>query len=204
MAAQSSFAVLRVILLPLKSRSCANAELTVPSAPQSILLIVALYLFFDRTVYGKALRATAVNRIGARLVGISIPLSGRLAGLFARVVLRLRPHDLTGGFKAWRATTLADIPFQGIHAGGYVFQIEMTWRAFLQRLRVGETPIVFYERRIGQSKVDLRIISEAAFGVLKLRWKTRSELALVTGQDRIHICCTASRDLIPGDRRSVR
>jgi dolichol-phosphate mannosyltransferase len=49
----------------------------------------------------------------------------------------------------------------------------MTWRAFLQRLRVGETPIVFYERRIGQSKVDFAIIFEAAFGVLKLRWKTR-------------------------------
>ena len=40
-----------------------------------------------------------------------------------------RPNDLTGGFKAWRATTLAAVPFDGVHAGGYVFQIEMTFRA---------------------------------------------------------------------------
>ena len=39
------------------------------------------------------------------------------------------PKDLTGGFKAWRAETLAAVPFAGIHAGGYVFQIEMTFRA---------------------------------------------------------------------------
>ena len=39
------------------------------------------------------------------------------------------PNDLTGGFKAWRAATLAAVPFDGVHAGGYVFQIEMTFRA---------------------------------------------------------------------------
>ena len=44
-------------------------------------------------------------------------------------MLTLRPHDLTGGFKAWRSTTLASIPFEGVHSGGYVFQIEMTYLA---------------------------------------------------------------------------
>ena len=53
--------------------------------------------------------------------------------IFARIVLRLEPHDLTGGFKAWRATTLARVPFDGVRAGGYVFQIEMTYRALAPR-----------------------------------------------------------------------
>src|SRR4051794_38535218 len=61
--------------------------------------------------------------------GVGRRLISRGGSLFARLVLRLAPHDLTGGFKAWRAAMLDDIPFAGIHAGGYVFQIEMTFRA---------------------------------------------------------------------------
>ncbi|UOD51160.1 branched-chain amino acid ABC transporter permease [Orrella daihaiensis] len=52
----------------------------------SIVLIVALYQFFDRTIYGKALRATAINRIGARLMGISPNLAGKLTFLLAAFI----------------------------------------------------------------------------------------------------------------------
>ena len=89
---------------------------------------------------------------------------------FARVVLGLRPHDLTGGFKAWRATTLAALPFDGVRAGGYVFQIEMTYRASRLGARVAEVPITFRDRRLGQSKMSRRIIVEALFVVIGLRW----------------------------------
>ena len=61
--------------------------------------------------------------------GLGRRIVSRGGSLFARIVLGLRPHDLTGGFKAWRSTTLAALPFDGVHAGGYVFQIEMTFRA---------------------------------------------------------------------------
>lgn len=90
--------------------------------------------------------------------------------MFARVVLRLSPHDLTGGFKAWRASTLAAVPEEGVRAGGYVFQIEMTYRASRAGARVVEVPILFRDRRAGTSKMSRRIIVEAFFVVLRLRW----------------------------------
>ena len=85
--------------------------------------------------------------------GIGRRLISRLGSQFARIVLGLRPHDLTGGFKAWRASTLAGIPLHGVHAGGYVFQIEMTYRASRARARVVEVPITFRDRRVGRSNI---------------------------------------------------
>ena len=102
--------------------------------------------------------------------GIGRRLISRLGSQFARTVLGLRPHDLTGGFKAWRASTLAAIPFHGVHAGGYVFQIEMTHRASRAGARVAEVPITFRDRRVGRSKMSRRIIVEALLVVLRLRW----------------------------------
>ncbi|HSO29899.1 MAG TPA: polyprenol monophosphomannose synthase [Candidatus Sulfomarinibacteraceae bacterium] len=101
--------------------------------------------------------------------GLGRRLISRGGSLFARIVLGLRPYDLTGGFKAWRATTLASIPFDGIHAGGYVFQIEMTHRASRSGARVVEVPITFRDRRVGRSKMSRRIIAEALLVVVRLR-----------------------------------
>jgi dolichol-phosphate mannosyltransferase len=113
--------------------------------------------------------------------GIGRRLISRLGSLFARTVLLLKPHDLTGGFKAWRASTLAAIPFDGVHAGGYVFQIEMTHRASRGGARVTEVPITFRDRRVGRSKMSRRIIIEALFVVLRLRW---DELRRSVGRPR--------------------
>jgi len=101
--------------------------------------------------------------------GLARRVVSRGGSLFARVVLGLRPNDLTGGFKAWRATTLAAVPFGGIHAGGYVFQIEMTFRASRAGARIREVPITFRDRRVGQSKMSRRIIVEALVVVVQLR-----------------------------------
>jgi dolichol-phosphate mannosyltransferase len=103
--------------------------------------------------------------------GIGRRVISRGGSLFARLVLRLRPNDLTGGFKAWRASTLRTIPFQGVHAGGYVFQIEMTYRAGRLDARILEVPITFRDRRVGQSKMSRRIVVEALVVVLQLRWE---------------------------------
>lgn len=52
----------------------------------SFVLILVLYVFFERTIYGKALRATAMNRTGARLMGISTVLAGKLSFLLAALI----------------------------------------------------------------------------------------------------------------------
>jgi dolichol-phosphate mannosyltransferase len=101
--------------------------------------------------------------------GIGRRVISRGGSIFAGVVLGLRTHDLTGGFKAWRSTTLAGLPFEGIHAGGYVFQIEMTHRAARAGARVAEVPITFRDRRAGRSKMSRRIIVEALLVVVRLR-----------------------------------
>jgi dolichol-phosphate mannosyltransferase len=101
--------------------------------------------------------------------GVGRRVISRGGSLFARTVLGLGTHDLTGGFKAWRAGTLAAVPFDGVHAGGYVFQIEMTFRASRAGARVREIPIVFRDRRIGQSKMSRRIVVEALVVVVQLR-----------------------------------
>ncbi len=101
--------------------------------------------------------------------GIGRTVISRGGSLYARIVLGLPVHDLTGGFKCWRASTLASIPFSGIHAGGYVFQIEMTWRAKLAGARIVETPITFRDRRVGSSKMSRRIVVEALVVVVGLR-----------------------------------
>jgi dolichol-phosphate mannosyltransferase len=101
--------------------------------------------------------------------GIGRRLISQGGSLFARIVLGLAAHDLTGGFKAWRSTTLASVPFDGVHAGGYVFQIEMTFRASRLGARVREIPITFRDRRVGQSKMSRRIVVEALVVVVQLR-----------------------------------
>ena len=104
--------------------------------------------------------------------GLGRRIVSRGGSLFARIVLGQRQNDLTGGFKAWRATTLAAVPFDGVHAGGYVFQIEMTYRASRAGARVREVPITFRDRRVGQSKMSRRIVVEALVVVVQLRIET--------------------------------
>jgi dolichol-phosphate mannosyltransferase len=103
--------------------------------------------------------------------GIGRRIVSRGGSLFARIVLGLAQNDLTGGFKAWRASTLAAVPFDGVHAGGYVFQIEMTFRAARRGARIREVPITFVDRRVGQSKMSRRIVVEALLVVLQLRFE---------------------------------
>jgi dolichol-phosphate mannosyltransferase len=88
---------------------------------------------------------------------------------YARLILGIPVRDLTGGFKCWRRAALEALDFDGVDAHGYGFQIEMTYRAIRAGLSVTEVPIVFRERREGQSKMTARITLEAVWKVPALR-----------------------------------
>jgi len=93
----------------------------------------------------------------------------RGGSLYARLVLRVKVHDLTGGFKCFRREVLERLDLDSIHAEGYGFQIELTYRALRAGFRVTEIPIVFRERQAGQSKMTARIAVEAVWKVPALR-----------------------------------
>jgi dolichol-phosphate mannosyltransferase len=88
---------------------------------------------------------------------------------YARLVLGLQVHDLTGGFKCFRREVLQAIRFDGVRSQGYAFQVELTYRAVRAGFRVVEVPIVFRDRERGQSKMSWRIAAEAMWLVPQLR-----------------------------------
>jgi dolichol-phosphate mannosyltransferase len=90
---------------------------------------------------------------------------------YARWVLGLRIRDLTGGFKCFRREVLEAIQFEGVRSRGYAFQVELTYRAVRAGFRVVEVPIVFRDRRVGQSKMSWRIAAEAMVLVPRLRFR---------------------------------
>lgn len=92
-------------------------------------------------------------------------------GLYARSILDVPYHDLTGGFKCFHRRVLEALPLDAIHSEGYSFQIELTWRAHLKGFRIVEVPIIFRERREGQSKISRRIVLEAMGVVWRLKWE---------------------------------
>jgi dolichol-phosphate mannosyltransferase len=88
---------------------------------------------------------------------------------YARNVLGVPVRDLTGGFKCFRRETLEAIGLDSVRSEGYAFQVELTYRAIEAGLRVVELPIVFADRRVGESKMSRRILLEAAWMVPRLR-----------------------------------
>jgi len=103
--------------------------------------------------------------------GAARKLVSRAGSLYARTILRLQQRDLTGGFKCFKRRVLESIDLASVHSTGYAFQIELTYRAIKKGFRVEEIPIVFEDRRVGQSKLSRGIILEALAMVWKLRLK---------------------------------
>jgi dolichol-phosphate mannosyltransferase len=92
---------------------------------------------------------------------------------YSRTILRVPIRDLTGGFKCFNRRVLETIDLESIHADGYGFQIELTYRALKAGFTVKEVPIVFRERRAGTSKMTARIALEAVWKVPALAWRGR-------------------------------
>lgn len=98
-------------------------------------------------------------------------LISRFGNIYARLILWLPYHDLTGGFKCFRRSVLEKIILTNLSSVGYNFQIETTYRAHLAGFKIKEIPIVFIERQEGKSKFNLAILLESFWKVLQLRFK---------------------------------
>jgi dolichol-phosphate mannosyltransferase len=103
--------------------------------------------------------------------GVLRQIVSRAGCMYARGVLGLGVHDLTGGFKCFRREVLEAIELETVRSHGYCFQIEMTQRALRRGFSVREVPIVFRERRRGHSKMSPWIAAEAFVVLPQLRWR---------------------------------
>lgn len=102
--------------------------------------------------------------------GVGRHLLSKGGSLYARVVLGIGVRDLTTGYKCFTRDALLQLSLETVKSEGYAFQIEMTYRALLRGLRVKEIPIVFVDRRAGESKMSRRVFAEAVVMMPKLRW----------------------------------
>ncbi len=105
--------------------------------------------------------------------GFGRKLISRGGSLYARTILGVDVRDVTAGFICWRRAALEAIDLATITSNGYSFQIEMKYRALKKGLRLVETPIVFIDRRVGQSKMSRAIFAEALLKVWTLRFGRR-------------------------------
>ena len=107
--------------------------------------------------------------IGSRyLTGVSVvnwPLHriflSAFANRYVRAVTRISVTDCTSGFRCWRRDALARLPLDRMVSNGYAFIVEMLFEASRRGCRIGEVPIIFVERRLGQSKVSGRVLVES-------------------------------------------
>ena len=88
-------------------------------------------------------------------------LLSSLANSASRIFLRSKVKDMTSGFRCYSKKSLNEIKYQQTQSDGYAFQIEMTLRCVEKKLSIKEIPIIFNERRIGNSKMSKKIIVEA-------------------------------------------
>lgn len=94
------------------------------------------------------------------------------ASRYVRIVTGMPIDDTTAGFKCYRRRVLEAIRFNKIQFVGYAFQIEMKFKAWLHGFKVVEVPVIFTDRRRGQSKMSSRIIREAVLGVIQMKFRS--------------------------------
>jgi dolichol-phosphate mannosyltransferase len=116
--------------------------------------------------------------IGSRyLTGVNVinwPMSRLLisyvGNIYARTVAGIPIKDCTGGYKCFRRQVLETLNLDRISSSGYSFQIEVNYMAWKKQFKLKEIPIVFTDRRIGESKMSTKIIKEGFFLLWQLRF----------------------------------
>lgn len=118
--------------------------------------------------------------IGSRYIkGVNVvnwPMSRVLlswmASIYVRLVTGMKIYDTTAGFVCYKRAVLEGINLEKIQFIGYAFQIEMKFKTYLKKFKIIEIPVIFTDRTRGESKMSGGIISEAIFGVLKMKFKS--------------------------------
>jgi dolichol-phosphate mannosyltransferase len=105
--------------------------------------------------------------------GVGRKLLSRGGSFYARTILGIDVRDVTAGFVCWRRDVLESLDLPTVDSNGYSFQIEMKYRAIRRGYRVVETPIIFVDRRVGESKMSRAIVAEALLKVWALRVRHR-------------------------------
>jgi dolichol-phosphate mannosyltransferase len=136
--------------------------------PLDVPRLIAAAADADLVLGSRYVEGGGVGEWGALRRAIS-----RLGSAYARAWLGLGIRDLTGGFKCFRRRVLEAIDPGGVSALGYAFQVETTYRAVRAGFRVVEVPIVFTDRRVGESKMSRAIVAEAAWRVPLMRFRAR-------------------------------
>ncbi len=95
-----------------------------------------------------------------------------LASMYTRIVTGLKVMDTTAGFMCYRVTALKQIDLDQVKSNGYSFQIEMKFKFYKKGFKITETPILFIDRREGESKMSRKVVYEAYFMVWKLKFKS--------------------------------
>jgi dolichol-phosphate mannosyltransferase len=98
---------------------------------------------------------------GTRNWGWGRRLLSRGGSLYSRLILGARIRDFTGGFNGWHRHVIEAVDIRSLRSDGYSFQIELKYRAFLLGFKITEFPIIFEDRKVGQSKMNRRIVFEA-------------------------------------------
>ncbi|MFD2563221.1 polyprenol monophosphomannose synthase [Aquimarina rubra] len=131
-------------------------------------------------LYNACAKGTSQVAIGSRYVtGVNVvnwPMSrvllSWLASKYVRFITGMDIHDTTAGFICYKREVLEKINLDKIKFVGYAFQIEMKFKAYLLKFKIKEVPVVFTDRTRGTSKMSKGIISEAVFGVLRMKFKS--------------------------------
>lgn len=92
------------------------------------------------------------------------------ASKYVRLITGLPINDSTAGFVCFTRKVLEELPLDQVELVGYGFQIEMKFRAYCKKFKIVEIPIIFTDRTKGKSKMSGAIISEAVFGVIKMKF----------------------------------
>lgn len=109
------------------------------------------------------------GKLDPRWSGWRFFLSKWANSLYVRLILGLQVRDATAGFKCFRRSAIEGIPLDRIRSSGYVFQVEMAYLCEKKGYRILEWPIYFEDRRIGKSKMSMRVKLEATWRVFDIR-----------------------------------